>query len=247
MNYRQRLFANYVSGNKIFLYKAQENPDKTLFRWIRNTKRAIKPWLDQIPRTQKVLDTACGPGNILHLLRSLQFTNIHGVDISPEQVAIARHHFPQVVCDDTIEFLKLTQNEFALVTAFDILEHFNKEEAFEFLDAVYNALIPGGRIILQLPNGDSPFAGGIIFGDLTHEVTYTTVSLQHILISCGFKDIVFQEHGPQPTSLKGIVRYGLWKFLKIILRSIHLIETGGQSTGIYTRVMRATAVCDKKI
>lgn len=242
MIYRKRLYENYVSGNKQFLRDLNPAPQKQDIRNTLNLRRALATWMEKVPRNSKVLDVACGPGNILCLLQEKGFTNLHGVDISFEQVQLARQKFPQVICTDAIEYLLQHPNEFLLITAFDILEHFNKEESIRFLDAISSALVSGGRLILQVPNGDSPFAGGTIYGDLTHEVTYTTISLKHILLTCGFSNVQFQEHGPQPTSFKGVIRYIIWGMLRQILRLIHLVETGGISTGIYTRVMQATAV-----
>lgn len=242
MNYRNRMYASYVSGNKKFLKGSSLNPDRQDVRNIINLSHAMKAWLRQVPKTGKVVDLACGEGNILKLLQSEEFINLHGVDISPEQVDLAHVHFPQVVCGDAIEYLKDRDNQFDLITAFDILEHFQKDEAMVFLDTICTALAPGGRLILQLPNGDSPFAGSVIHGDFTHEVTYTTVSLKHVLLSCGFEDIEFQEHSPQPTSLKGKIRSGIWAVMRQIIRIFHIVETGGPSTGVYARVMRATAV-----
>ena len=242
MAYRQRLYDTYVSKNKQFLRNSLSDPKKQDDRNIINLYYAINGWLNGISRKDKAIDVACGSGNILSLLEYAEFTNLYGIDISQEQIDIAREKFPNVVCGDAVEYLLQHPNEFTLITAFDILEHFNKEEAFQFLDAIYMALVPGGHLILQLPNGDSPFAGNIIHGDLTHEVTYTSTSLKHILLACGFGDIQFQEHCPQPTSLKGIIRFGLWGLIRQAIKLIHFIETGGPSTGIYTRVMRAYAV-----
>lgn len=242
MNYRQRLYDNYVSGNKQFQRDLNPNPCKQDKRNIINLQYAMRNWLQEIPRNSKILDVACGSGNILSLLQIEGFTDLYGVDISQEQVNIAHRQFPQVICADAIEYLLQNPNKFSLITGFDILEHFNKDEAFQFLDAIYSALVPGGHLILQLPNGDSPLSGGVIYGDLTHEVTYTTVSLKHILLACGFGDFQFQEHCPQPTSLKGVARFVAWGVIRQVIKLIHFVETGGPSTGIYTRVMRAYAV-----
>lgn len=242
MNYRDILYGTYVSNNKHLLREKLANPDGQDIRNLTNLHRAMAIWLSQVPRHGKVLDVACGAGNILQWLKMEGFVNLSGVDISPEQVEIAQQQFPQVVCGDAIAYLEQHSEQFQLITAFDILEHFTKQEAIRFVTAIYGALTPKGRLILQLPNGDSPFAGAVVHGDLTHEVTYTTVSLRHLLLTCGFQDIQFQEHDPQPTSLKGLIRCGLWSMIRQVIKGIHLIETGGPSTQIYTRVMRATAV-----
>jgi 2-polyprenyl-3-methyl-5-hydroxy-6-metoxy-1,4-benzoquinol methylase len=242
MNYRSRLYNNYVSANKQIRRDLSNDPIRQDKRNIKNLRVAMRSWLSSTPKQGKVLDIACGSGNILQTLQAEGFQDIYGVDISPEQVALAKEQFPQVICLDAMEFLKQHCDTFTLITAFDILEHFPKTETFPFLDAIYNALKPGGRLILQLPNGDSPFAGEVIYGDFTHEVIYTTVSLRHVLISTGFSDIEFQEHCPQLTSVKGIIRSLIWSGLRQLIRLIHLVETGGPSTTIYTRVMRATAL-----
>jgi 2-polyprenyl-3-methyl-5-hydroxy-6-metoxy-1,4-benzoquinol methylase len=242
MNYRERLYGNYVSANKDLQRNALANPRKQDKRNILNLRRALRGWFGEVPRDGKVLDVACGPGNLLEMLQEEGFMDLRGVDISAEQIAIAQKKFPQVVCGDALEYLRGHSETFKLITAFDILEHLSKAEALEFLDAIRSALKPGGQLILQLPNADSPFSGGIIHGDFTHEVAYTTVSLEHLLRTCGFGQIRFQEHSPQPTSAKGFVRSLLWSAMRVTIRLIHVVETGGPSTGIYTRVMRVIAV-----
>jgi len=242
MNYRKKLYGNYVSANKELQRNTLADPCRQDRRNVLNLQRALRDWLRHVPRDSRILDVACGPGNLLEFLADEGFADLQGIDLSEEQVAIARKKFPHVVCGDALEYLRNHPETYGLITAFDILEHLTKAEALEFLEAVRNALAPAGRIILQLPNGDSPFSGAIIHGDFTHEVTYTTVSLAHVLRTCGFQEIQFQEHAPQPTSLKGIVRSLIWKSVRIVLRCLHMVESGGPSTGIYTRVMRATAV-----
>jgi 2-polyprenyl-3-methyl-5-hydroxy-6-metoxy-1,4-benzoquinol methylase len=242
MNYRNKMYEKYVSYNKQFLRDSVGNYQKQDLRNINYFLLSLSVWLDRVSKSGKILDVACGEGNILKVLAAHGFTDIYGVDISQEQVALAREMFPQVVCGDAIEYLKNHENQFVLITAFDILEHFQKNEALQFLEAINSALVDGGRLILQMPNGDSPFAGNIIHGDFTHEVTYTSDSLKHVLLVSGFSDIEYQESGPLPNSMKGIIRYVLWKSISQIIKFVHIVETGGPSTGIYTRVMRATAV-----
>jgi len=245
MNYQQRLYSNYVSANKKFLRELSQNPQLQDIRNITNLRYAMRSWLEDISRNEKILDVACGPGNILRMLQAEGFLSLYGVDVSPEQVQLAQESFPQVVCSDAVEYLRENPNTFSLITAFDILEHFSKSDALNFLDAVHQSLTPGGRLILQLPNGDSPFAGGVIYGDFTHEATYTAVSLRHVLITCGFGDTEFQEHSPQPTSIRGMIRSVIWSGIRQLIRALHFVETGGPSTEVYTRVMRATAMKPK--
>ena len=48
-NYRQRLYDNYVSGNKQFLRDLLPNPQKQEIRNIINLSRAIGYWLEKLP------------------------------------------------------------------------------------------------------------------------------------------------------------------------------------------------------
>ena len=70
-------------------------------------------------------------------------------------------------------FLHARPQRFDLVTGLDIVEHFTKDEVLDFLDACREALRPGGRLVLQTPNGESPFGGAVRYGD------FTTVTRSH--------------------------------------------------------------------
>lgn len=242
-HYRDFLYASYVSHNKGF-QKLQARNVKALHEAnLRNLKASLGGWVRELIKSDPVLDVGCGPGNVLRFLKEEGFRELHGVDYSEEQVDIAKRDFPGVRVGDAFKFLEESDGKYGLITAFDLLEHFTRDEAIEFLKRVRNALKPGGVLILQLPNGDSPFAGAMAYGDMTHELIYTVVSLRHLLLASGFEDLKFKEHGPQPLSLPGMVRMLLWKVIRLLIAGVHYVETGGPSTGIYTRVMR---VCAKK-
>lgn len=57
---------------------------------------------------------------------------------------------------------------FDLIVMFDVLEHIEKSEIQEILDSASRCLSVEGRIIIRVPSGDSPFAGHLMHGDITH-------------------------------------------------------------------------------
>ena len=131
MNYRKKLYGNYVSANKELQRNTLADPGRQDRRNILNLRRALRDWLRHVPRDVKVLDVACGPGNLLELLAEEGFNDLQGIDLSEEQVALARKKFPQVVCGDALEYLRTQSGTYGLITAFDILEHLAKaEESF---------------------------------------------------------------------------------------------------------------------
>ena len=123
----------------------------------------------------------------------------------------------------------------------DVLEHFKKDEILSELEVVYNALKVGGRIIIQTPNGESPFAGRYRWGDFTHETSFTWSSLNQVLAVTGFREVKIKPAGPVPHDLKSAVRYFLWKCIETLLRFYIIVETG-QKKAVFTQNIIAYGV-----
>ncbi len=239
--FRQRAYACYASGFKQAVSTSNAGDTAGAARYRAYLRRRVGPWLREVPRSAEVADLGCGDGMLLRVFQELGFTDLHGVEGSPEMAALCRRHFPAVEQGDLREYLRRKPGAFAVVALFDVLEHFTREEAVGLLDEIHGALRPGGLLLLQLPNGDSPFAGGVFAADLTHETLYTRGSLGHLLAIGGFELVEAEEHSAQPTDLRSAIRWMGWKLMRGVIGVGHRIETGGRSSGIYTRVMRAVA------
>jgi SAM-dependent methyltransferase len=172
----------------------------------------------------------------LYFFKSRGYINLDGVDLSAEQVRIAQAVVPGVVEGDGIAFLTARPATYDLITALDVIEHLTKSEVFAFLDACRCALRPGGRLILQTPNGDSPLIGSIRYGDFTHETCFNPHSLGWLLGLCGFSGVEARECGPRPTGVKSTVRVLLWNLLHAGIRAYNLVEMGSSGSRVYTRV-----------
>ena len=193
-------------------------------------------------KSARILEVACGSGKLLYFLRSLGYTNAVGVDVSPEQISIARQ-IANVVEGDATEFLERNAEQFDVVIGLDIVEHFRKDEALRFLDACYSSLKPGGRVILQTPNGGVPWALSAMYGDMTHETFFSPELLQRTVRIAGFQAVSLREMGPVPLgySVLSSVRWLLWQFVRAGSVARNLIETGS-SSGIYSRVFLLSAI-----
>ena len=167
------------------------------------------------------------------------YLNIEGVDISPEQVKLARQVTASVAEANVLEWLEAHSSTFDLITALDLIEHFQKPEVLRFLDACYNALKPGGRLIIQTPNADSPWGMSIRHGDFTHEVGLNPNVLSRLLALVESREI-----GPIAIghSLKSTVRYAIWQTIRAGLKLWNLAETGGAGSAVFTRVFLIAAV-----
>ena len=125
-------------------------------------------------------------GGLLHFLLALGYTDVRGVDISPDQVALARQVTPNVEQADVLAWLEGKKECFDLIVALDLIEHFHKDEVLRFLDLCFAALRPGGKLILQTPNADSPFGMQLRYGDISHEWAFNVNQLVRLLSRAGF-------------------------------------------------------------
>lgn len=237
--YRGQIYASYVSSQASSAYT--HTPAEYAAQGAALRAR-VKGWLPD-DRSAPVLDIGCGAGYFLNLLGELGYTDVTGVDLSGEQVALARAKCPRatVLQADAREVLGANPGRFAMITGFDFVEHFGKDELFPLLESVRAALRPGGRLILQTPNAASPWGLMVRYGDLTHEVAFDPRSLGHALRVAGFTGVEARECGPFAHGVKSLVRVALWQAMRGALAAWNLVETGSAGGGVYTRVFAVAA------
>lgn len=182
------------------------------------------PLLKGISKDASLLDLGCGQGFMLKYLSASGFTNLIGIDISEEQVERAKENGLNVFNSDAVSFLKKNESQFEVIMAIDIIEHFTKEELYELLILINKALKPGGRFILQTPNGEGLLPGYVIFGDLTHFTILSSLSLTNILTVTGFKNIQIKELGP--AFFVHFPLYLGWKIIRLIAMTVKFLEIG---------------------
>jgi 2-polyprenyl-3-methyl-5-hydroxy-6-metoxy-1,4-benzoquinol methylase len=237
-SYRQRIYERYAS---VFKAGSAEVDDAAIDRWGGAYDAYLAGWLPE-SRDAAIADLACGPGWLLRWFARRGYRELSGVDVSPEQVALARRHAAGVEAGDLVAFLRARPQRFDLLTGIDIVEHFTKDEVLDFLDACRGALRPGGSLVLQTPNGDSPFAGTVRYGDFTHETCFTPALLTQLLELMGFAEVECRECGPVARGPASLVRAAMWRTIRQMVRLWNLAETGGAGSGVYTRVFVARAV-----
>lgn len=240
-DYRDRLYATYVS-------RFQQQPSAPGAEEVGALGRAYGYFLrDWIPAAKEsdVLEVACGRGRFLATLRAAGYTRLRGIDISGEQVALARSLGLDVVQGDALAHLEGAPQAHDLVAAFDFIEHLAKDEVVRFLELARGSLRVGGSLVLQTFNAASPFSGGIRYGDFTHEVGFTPKSLSGLLRTMGYGEIAAREVGPIPYgySLASSVRFLLWQPIRAAIGVINRIETGaGGDIASRTFLIRAKRV-----
>ena len=232
--YRVRIYEQYASqfqsAPALFNVEAAR-------RWGKAYRHYLRGWLPE-KRECRILDAACGGGKLLQFYLDTGFAAVHGVDVSPEQVALARQVTPNVAQANVLDYLAEGSDAFDLISGLDIVEHFRKEELLQFLDLCFAALKPGGRLVLQTPNADSPWMTSVRYGDFTHELGLSPNSLSRLLAIVGFEAIEAREQGPVPWgySFTSTLRWCAWQCIRAGLKAWNVAETGDAGSGVYTRV-----------
>jgi 2-polyprenyl-3-methyl-5-hydroxy-6-metoxy-1,4-benzoquinol methylase len=238
--YRSRIYNNYVKAREQLL------APQTLQGLAPRAPYLRRLVLQHFPadRDAAILDLGCGHGALIHFARELGYRGLRGVDDSPEQVAAAQRLGIEGIEQCELRSALTAQADASLdtVVAFDVIEHFTRDELLPFVDAVARVLKPGGSWIIHVPNGESPLIGAIRYGDITHELAFTRTSLSQLLLSSGFGGVQYFEDTPVVHGAKSAVRWALWKTIRGVLRLYVAAETGdGSGRQIFSQNLLAIA------
>jgi len=213
---RSRLYASYASQHS---GTGTVDAARVVYR------RHIRPLLPS-PSAGPVIDIGCGSGQLVRCLLDDGY-DAAGIDISPEQVALAHMAgIHQVRHGDYRQLLEGHMNGLAAVTATDVLEHLTKPEVLDTFDAVTHALRPGGRFVARVPNAVSPFGGHIRYGDFTHETWYTLRSVRQLAAAAGLGPVRAIECPPSAHGAASLLRASLWMPLSVLFKLALAVETG---------------------
>ncbi len=119
---------------------------------LRDHVHFVETALRRSPAAGPVLDVGCGGGLFLGMMRERGF-RILGLDFSPEAAAIAwRRQNAPAVCA-TLEHVPFRAGSVGGITMFHVLEHLYDPRVY--LRAAHDLLMPGGVLVVQVPNAAS--------------------------------------------------------------------------------------------
>lgn len=224
LEYQKKLYAGYHTTHVVHRKGADDERSLAL-----RGKVWDRIWHPLLPTDlgANILDAACGNGAMVAWLHSRGFLGAEGIDISAEVIAEGqRLGIGGLRVGDFVGELKSRRQAFDVVILRDVLEHFPKDQTLDVLEAVRGSLKPGGRVILHVPNADSPMFGRIRYGDFTHETAFTASSLSQVLLSTGFEYPIFRPSPPVATSARSAVRVRVFGVVKTIYQVMSWAETG---------------------
>jgi 2-polyprenyl-3-methyl-5-hydroxy-6-metoxy-1,4-benzoquinol methylase len=238
-DYRSRLYGGYVSAFKGHRAADAELPG--FRRQFHIYDHLLRPVLAG-GRPESALEIGCGPGSFLYWARERGWPAVEGVDLSAEQIAVARELGLQAQNVSFQQHLEGKREAYDLIVGLDLIEHLTRDEVFQFLDACSAALRPGGKLFLTTPNGAGLRPGPVAHGDLTHETIFTPQTVRAVLQLTGYQHIQIREIAPLPTSLFSRLRGLLWRVARGYALLLDMIEKGATaSEGVYSRVMAIEA------
>lgn len=224
-----------IDGKDIF-EKYHETFYKELHGWrdYELTSNGYGEWYyDCLPadKNARILDIGCGDGKFLFFLRNKGYNTIEGLELSVQQAEEARKNVkcPIHEVGDTKSFLKKSINTYQMIVMNDVLEHVPKPETVRFLMAVHDALIPGGNLVVNVPQVSGLTSIFCRYNDFTHQTLFTEMSLKQVLFSAGFTNVKFI---PQKWPLKWTPRHLTYRFARLlwyrVLKLIYTIESPGE-------------------
>jgi 2-polyprenyl-3-methyl-5-hydroxy-6-metoxy-1,4-benzoquinol methylase len=169
--------------------KWHDDTDRHYEETARFYRRLLAPVLSEISVGDRVLDVGCGTGLLVHALRSLGYTAARGIDLSPQQIQRAqRRGLPcaTVGPEELFQMAKETPGSVDVVFLMDVLEHIPVASQLDFVRALSELLVPGGTLVLSVPNASSAFASRQQHIDWTHHCSFTEHGLEFVLRNAGF-------------------------------------------------------------
>lgn len=179
-NIREKLFANYSDTHIAFLKES----DKEKLRWFdRYAELYYFPNFGQVPLSGQILEIGCNRGYLLKILNDRGYSNLTGIDLSPNDLAYAAkwNTGANLKCEDAFAHLDDRHEFYSLIIIKAVLEHIPKTQVANLIAKMKASLAPGGVVLIDVPNMDWLFATHERYMDFTHEVGFTKESLGQLL------------------------------------------------------------------
>jgi len=166
-----------------------EDTDEYAREMADDLRRSLGKWFPE-RKDIDVIDIGCGMGFAMLGLKEHGFRTVVGVDVDRSQIsACQRRQLDVELISDLGDYLAGHPRRFGLVTMLDVLEHIPPGQQIATLRRVWDALAPGGRLIVRAPNANSIIAPRWQYIDFTHYTSYTEHSIRFAIRSAGFTDV----------------------------------------------------------
>jgi len=224
---------NSGSGGETSAAEAQESPARsaayeTYAVWKGWGSRETDGDFDEMFETEMarlgvkagdaVLDVGFGNGTFLDWASQRGYS-VAGIEINRQFVEFAQSREHRAYHGTVQDFAASAQEAFAGIVFFDVVEHLSVEDAVSALTAACSLLAPGGRILVRVPNGGSPFGLLYFNGDVTHRLALTPESMVQIATMAGLR-VLFAGNAARITRYSGSIKKMILRKIRNFLRDL---------------------------
>lgn len=170
-------------------WEGPENIEKgysSFYKFYKNNYLAHVPG----DKNARILVISCGPGYFVNTLVRNGYTNVTGIDSSPEKVQHAQKRQLNCIAANAFEFLESAEKPYDVIFCEQELNHLTKTEIIEFLALCRKTLSPGGTLIVHALNGANPITGSeALAQNFDHYNTFTEYTMRQVLEHTGFEKV----------------------------------------------------------
>ena len=173
-------------------------------------RRTLEFYVSHFAHCQHVLDVGCGEGQFIAALLA-QGIKVSGVDADTQMCRECQEKGLDIVEADLFDYLPQHKDEFDGILGSNVIEHFSMQDTLRFVGAAFDALRPGGILLVATPNPESLIVHLYEFWrDATHTRLYNRSLLEFLLSWTGFHQIQSGENPmtawPPPPELQNVPR-----------------------------------------
>jgi len=152
-------------------------------------QRVLEFYLPFFEGHRRVLDIGCGEGQFIELLSDRGVTS-DGIDLDAKMVETCTTKGLPVEQADLFAYLPAHTSEYDGVFCSNVIEHLAMPDALRLLKLAYDALLPGGTLLLATENPESLIVQLCEFWrDATHVRLYHRSLLEFLLSFSGLRQI----------------------------------------------------------
>jgi len=166
-----------------FFASGEENVREQILTDMENICRGTAP------ADMRIVEIGCGAGRLTRALSAI-FGEVHGVDVSPEMIRLARENLagrPNVhlYVNNGAELSALPDASFHFAFSYIVFQHIPEREVIEsYVREAHRVLVPGGLFKFQVEGGPS---GNRAREDTWHGVGFSEAELRDMAARSGFE------------------------------------------------------------
>jgi SAM-dependent methyltransferase len=167
-------------------YDCMHDLDQVNEDWNRDV---LEFYVSYFAQCRRVLDVGCGQGQFIELL-SVNGVESVGIDIDSRMIELCRGKGLDIVEADLFDYLGREKEQFDGIFSSNVIEHLSMEDALRFVQMSFDALSPGGVLLIATPNPGSLIVHLHEFWrDATHVRLYDRFLLEFLFTYTGFGDV----------------------------------------------------------